>query len=349
MLGLRTNASQREVESAFRRRALHCHPDRNPEDPTAKAKFERLARAKEILLNPVQRTQAQKAAESRNAGMPRGARSAADRIPFSEKVREAAKAREAAKVQRRREAAAKRQKECRDRLHRREEAAAAQRKREREQEEEAGRRTADAKRRCDQFFAEEDARESAAVHERHREALFGSWWKKHKAGLRNDRHDKPTSSAGSGTSLPSALRALIERFAAQPAASQKQTLKIPDGPLDALGSAALTELTALAALLGLRVNKEASYLVVSRPAAEKSDSDSPCEPPAGFPDADKKPQTPLGRKPRTRAVMAERHRQALERLEARRRAGEGLQHVPQVAGSWWVPDIEAERWDRCWY
>ncbi|OLP86761.1 putative oxidoreductase [Symbiodinium microadriaticum] len=35
------------VESAFRRRSLDCHPDKRPGDPTAKAKFEALAAAKE--------------------------------------------------------------------------------------------------------------------------------------------------------------------------------------------------------------------------------------------------------------------------------------------------------------
>ncbi|CAE7560763.1 dnaJ [Symbiodinium sp. CCMP2456] len=46
------------VESAFRRRSLDCHPDKRPGDPTAKAKFEALAAAKETLLDPDKRAAA---------------------------------------------------------------------------------------------------------------------------------------------------------------------------------------------------------------------------------------------------------------------------------------------------
>mmetsp|Transcript_8061 Transcript_8061/g.15099 ORF Transcript_8061/g.15099 Transcript_8061/m.15099 type:complete len:346 (+) Transcript_8061:63-1100(+) len=328
VLGLKADASQREVESAFRRRALRCHPDRHPEDPTAKARFERLSRAKEALLDPARNARAREAAAARHEGA----------------QKQKAKSREAAEKARRRwVAAAKKQKESREKLRKREEAAAAERRHQQEQEAEAKRQAADAKRRCDEFFAEEDARQRAADQYRRREALFGNWWQKHKAARHSDDHGQSAGDAGSGAALPSALRALVERFAADTSTCRRPTLEIEDGPPDALSPAALEELKALAMLLGLQVKKEACHLVISRGVhEEKPDSDSPWEPPGGTRDAKKRHGMRLGQK---RATMATRHRQALERLEARRRAGEGLQPTPRV-GSWWVRDEEADRWAR---
>lgn len=315
VLGLKADASQREVESAFRRRALRCHPDRHPDDPTAKGRFERLSRAKEALLDPAQRVRAKETA----AGVQR---------------REAWSREAAEKARRRWAAATKKQKESREKLRKREEAAAAERQRQQKQAAEAEHRAADAKRRCDEFFAEEDARQRAADQDRSREALFGNWWQKHKAaGSTDDR---------GGPLLPSALRALVERFAADTSTCRKPTLEILNQPPDTFSPAALDELEALAMLLGLQVKKETCRLVISRASEEKTDTDSPWEPPGGTRDAKKRNGMKLGQK---RATVAVRHRQALERLEARRRAGEGLQPTPRV-GSWWVHDEEADRWAR---
>jgi len=44
--------SDRQVRQAFRKLALKFHPDRNPNDPSARIKFERVKLASEILLNP---------------------------------------------------------------------------------------------------------------------------------------------------------------------------------------------------------------------------------------------------------------------------------------------------------
>lgn len=52
VLELDERASQKDVESAFRRKSLACHPDRHPNDPTARVRFDRLSRAKESLLDP---------------------------------------------------------------------------------------------------------------------------------------------------------------------------------------------------------------------------------------------------------------------------------------------------------
>ncbi|MHB8718330.1 MAG: J domain-containing protein [Candidatus Dormibacteria bacterium] len=41
-LGLRPGASRDDVQAAYRRLALHLHPDRNPDDPRAAARFRQL-------------------------------------------------------------------------------------------------------------------------------------------------------------------------------------------------------------------------------------------------------------------------------------------------------------------
>mmetsp|Transcript_105076 Transcript_105076/g.203491 ORF Transcript_105076/g.203491 Transcript_105076/m.203491 type:complete len:290 (-) Transcript_105076:22-891(-) len=55
LLGVAENANDKEIQTAYRRGSLTCHPDRNPDDPEATQKFERLTRAKELLLDPVER------------------------------------------------------------------------------------------------------------------------------------------------------------------------------------------------------------------------------------------------------------------------------------------------------
>mmetsp|Transcript_27949 Transcript_27949/g.64506 ORF Transcript_27949/g.64506 Transcript_27949/m.64506 type:complete len:219 (+) Transcript_27949:69-725(+) len=57
ILGISSDADTAQIASAFRKAALRCHPDRNPNDPEAAAKFQRLFRAKESLLDPAQRAQ----------------------------------------------------------------------------------------------------------------------------------------------------------------------------------------------------------------------------------------------------------------------------------------------------
>lgn len=56
VLGLDKNASvaltDRDIRKSYRKQALKYHPDRNPNDPTARDKFERAKLASEILLNP---------------------------------------------------------------------------------------------------------------------------------------------------------------------------------------------------------------------------------------------------------------------------------------------------------
>ena len=49
------NMTERQIRQSYRKLALKHHPDRNPNDPTAREKFERVKLASEILLNPTLR------------------------------------------------------------------------------------------------------------------------------------------------------------------------------------------------------------------------------------------------------------------------------------------------------
>mmetsp|Transcript_106078 Transcript_106078/g.300118 ORF Transcript_106078/g.300118 Transcript_106078/m.300118 type:complete len:310 (+) Transcript_106078:86-1015(+) len=48
-------AGDKEITAAYRKGSLRCHPDRNPDDPEAAEKFDRITRAKDLLLDPARR------------------------------------------------------------------------------------------------------------------------------------------------------------------------------------------------------------------------------------------------------------------------------------------------------
>ncbi len=52
ILGIGKNASDAEIKKAYRRAALKYHPDRNPGDATAAARFREAAEAYEVLSDP---------------------------------------------------------------------------------------------------------------------------------------------------------------------------------------------------------------------------------------------------------------------------------------------------------
>ncbi len=55
ILDVKRNATQAEIKSAYRKKALQYHPDKNPGDPTAEGKFKEAAEAYEVLGNEQKR------------------------------------------------------------------------------------------------------------------------------------------------------------------------------------------------------------------------------------------------------------------------------------------------------
>lgn len=55
VLGVAKGASADEIKSAYRKLAMKYHPDRNPGDESAKAKFQEASEAYEVLSNPEKR------------------------------------------------------------------------------------------------------------------------------------------------------------------------------------------------------------------------------------------------------------------------------------------------------
>ena len=55
ILGVKQTADEEEIKQGYRRRVKRVHPDRNPDDPRAPAKFKRVTEAYEVLSDPGRR------------------------------------------------------------------------------------------------------------------------------------------------------------------------------------------------------------------------------------------------------------------------------------------------------
>ncbi|XP_014358551.2 dnaJ homolog subfamily C member 17 [Papilio machaon] len=56
ILDVQISATESEIKKAYRKKALQCHPDKNPDDPKAAETFHELSRALEILTDAGART-----------------------------------------------------------------------------------------------------------------------------------------------------------------------------------------------------------------------------------------------------------------------------------------------------
>ena len=54
-LGVGRKASSEEIKKAYRKLALECHPDRNPDDPVSEDRFKEVPEAYEVLIDPDKR------------------------------------------------------------------------------------------------------------------------------------------------------------------------------------------------------------------------------------------------------------------------------------------------------
>ncbi|KAH9488208.1 DnaJ (Hsp40), sub C, member 17 [Bulinus truncatus] len=72
IIGVTEQASEKEIVKGYRKKALKCHPDKNPDNPKAAELFHELSQALEILTDPAARAaydkclKAKKAVEERN-------------------------------------------------------------------------------------------------------------------------------------------------------------------------------------------------------------------------------------------------------------------------------------------
>jgi len=72
ILGVDRNASDDEIKKAYRKKAMEFHPDKNPDNPSAEAKFKEAAEAYDVLSTPDKKSNYDRFGSSSGGGNPFG-------------------------------------------------------------------------------------------------------------------------------------------------------------------------------------------------------------------------------------------------------------------------------------
>ncbi|XP_062561069.1 dnaJ homolog subfamily C member 17 [Armigeres subalbatus] len=98
LLGIEIGATEAEVRKAYRKKALQCHPDKNPDNPKAAELFQELSKALEILIDSSARSAYDKLLNAKKAAQLRTQQLDSKRQKLKEDLEERErKARETAK------------------------------------------------------------------------------------------------------------------------------------------------------------------------------------------------------------------------------------------------------------
>ncbi|PVF94797.1 DnaJ-domain-containing protein [Serendipita vermifera] len=89
LLGISSEARVEDINKAFRQKSLKVHPDRNPDNPEAAAKFHELKQAQELLLDPQRRAEVDASLKKQRARAEQLAKSGVNRKRMIDALAEA--------------------------------------------------------------------------------------------------------------------------------------------------------------------------------------------------------------------------------------------------------------------
>ena len=72
VLGVERSASDDEIKKAYRKMAMKYHPDKNPDNPEAEAKFKEAAEAYDVLSTPDKKSNYDRFGSTNGGGNPFG-------------------------------------------------------------------------------------------------------------------------------------------------------------------------------------------------------------------------------------------------------------------------------------